>query len=63
MALEEEVAAAHEAEVVDLRSEYEQRIRDLQAEVLDGTRKEMRDRLLALAGYTGAAAGQQREAR
>lgn len=47
----EEVAAAHASEMAALRAEYEQRIGNLQAEMREATRREVRDRMLSLAGY------------
>ncbi|MBK8638525.1 MAG: 4Fe-4S binding protein [Chromatiaceae bacterium] len=47
------VAAAHEVELRALRDEYEGRIRNLQEEMREKTRKDIRDRLMVLAGYGG----------
>lgn len=58
----EETAVAHQAELAALRAEYEQRLDDLKAGMLETTRQEMRERMLTLAGYTGAGVQQQEEA-
>ncbi len=57
---EEETAAAHQAELAALRAEYEQRMDDLKAGMLEKTRQEMRQRMLTLAGYTGTGVHQHR---
>ncbi len=57
----EETAAAHQAELAALRAEYEQRMDDLKAGMLEQTRQEMRQRMLTLAGYTGAGVQQRQE--
>ncbi len=50
-AAQEQVAAAHEAELASLRADYEARIDALQGEMFEKTRKEMRERMMRLAGY------------
>jgi pyruvate-ferredoxin/flavodoxin oxidoreductase len=50
-AARDDVATAHAAELAALRAEYEERIDALQAEMLDKTRREMRQRMMQLAGY------------
>ncbi len=50
-AARDQVAADHEAELASLRAEYESRIEALQAEMLEKTRVEMRERMMQLAGY------------
>lgn len=50
-----QVAAEHESALASLRQEYEQRIRNLETEMREKTREEIRERLLRLAGYRGAA--------
>ena len=57
----QELAAAHESEIAALRAEYEQRIGNLQHEMREVTRQEMRDRMLTLAGYgvQSTASGQE----
>jgi len=47
----EKVAAERAAELTALKAEYEARIADLQQEVHENTRTEVRERLMALAGY------------
>ena len=51
-AAQDRVAADHEAELASLRAEYASRIAALQAEMLQQTRIEMRERMLKLAGYS-----------
>ena len=57
--IREQVAAEHEAALASLKQEYERRILDLEAEMREKTREEIRDRLMRLAGYRGASAGAQ----
>ena len=57
----DETAEAHQAELAALRAEYEQRIGSLKAEMHEATRREMRERMLALAGYKGAGIPQRQE--
>ncbi len=57
----EETAVAHQVELAALRAEYQQRMDDLKAGMLEQTRQEMRQRMLTLAGYTGAGAQQRQE--
>jgi pyruvate-ferredoxin/flavodoxin oxidoreductase len=59
---QEKVAAARAAELAALKAEYEARIADLQKEVLEETRVEVRERLMALAGYTARGASGNRGA-
>ncbi len=53
-AARDRVAADHEAELAALRDQYETRIAALKAEMLENTRQTMRQRMMQLAGYTGA---------
>ena len=50
-AARDQVAADHEADLASLRADYESRIAALQAEMLEKTRVEMRERMMQLAGY------------
>ncbi|MCB1856886.1 MAG: 4Fe-4S binding protein [Gammaproteobacteria bacterium] len=48
------VAASHQSELDELKSSYENRIRHLHDEMLQQARREIRDRLLSMAGYQEA---------
>ncbi|MCB1904600.1 MAG: hypothetical protein KDI18_11035, partial [Gammaproteobacteria bacterium] len=45
------VAAAHQAELEQMQSSYEARIRELKQELLEQSRAEIKARLMAMAGY------------
>jgi pyruvate-ferredoxin/flavodoxin oxidoreductase len=53
------VATDHAAELASLRADYEARIEGLQAEMLEKTRIEMRERMMQLAGYAAGGKASQ----
>ncbi len=55
----EAVAVAHAAELAAMEAGYETRIADLRKEMLEDTREEVRERLLALAGYSARGTDQR----
>jgi hypothetical protein len=49
--LEENSSAEHQAELLNLKEEYEQKIQELENDFQGRTKEIIRERLLALAGY------------
>lgn len=56
----ERVAAGHQAELAAQAQDYEARLRGLRDELQEETRREMRERLMQLAGYRDASPRQER---
>jgi hypothetical protein len=54
------MAVGHQAELAAQAEDYEARLRGLRAELQEETRREMRERLLRLAGYRDTAPHQDR---
>ena len=59
---EERVAAEHQAELDALEADYQHRLQALRARYQEDMRRDIRERLMVLAGYSGASKGAERGA-